>query len=137
MENFFIDDKFYSDLSDLMDEMDIEEENINELPDDWSEKIQLSKLEKMFVLKKSFVVDAINQQTDRWEDRYPEDPSGKLLDEIEKAIESGIDVDKINSLIPELYYPTEEFVTITKQDLIDWVRPTPTKQKLTGLKIGR
>lgn len=127
MENFFIDDKFYSDLSDLMDEMDIEEENINELPDDWSEKIQISKLEKMFVLKKSFVVDAINQQTDRWEDRYPEDASDKLLDQIEKAIESGIDIDKINSLIPELYYPTKEFVTITKQDLIDWVHPTPTK----------
>lgn len=81
MENFFIDDKFYSDLSDLMEDMDIEEENISELPDDWSEKIQLSKLEKMFVLKKSFVVDAINQQTDRWEDRYPEDASDKLLDQ--------------------------------------------------------
>lgn len=123
MENFFIDDKFYTDLSDLMDEIDIEEENINELPDDWSEKIQLSKLEKMFVLKKSFVVDAINQQTDRWEDRYPEDANDKLLDEIEKAIESGIDIDKINSLIPELYYPTNEFITITKQDLINWINP--------------
>jgi len=125
MENFFIDDSFYNDLSDMMDEMEIEEENISELPDDWSQKIQLSKLEKIFTLNKNFVTDAIIQKTDTWEERFPEDPNDSFMNKIEKAIESGIDIDKINSLLPELYYPTMEFVTITKKDLIDWTNPAP------------
>ncbi len=121
MENFFIDEKFYSDLSDLMDEMEIEEDNIHELPDDWSQKIQLSKLEKIFTLDKKFVADAIMQKTDTWEERFPEDPSDKFMKKIEMAIENGIDIDKMNALIPELYYPINEFVTITKKDLIEWI----------------
>jgi len=125
MENFFIDDSFYNDLSDMMDEMEIEEENISELPDDWSQKIQLSKLEKIFTLNKNFVTDAIIQKTDTWEERFPEDTNDSFMNKIEKAIESGIDIDKINSLLPELYYPTMEFVTITKKDLIDWTNPAP------------
>ncbi len=121
MENFFIDETFYTDFSDLMDEMEIEEDNIHELPDDWSQKIQLSKLEKIFTLDKKFVADAIMQKTDTWEERFPEDPSDRFMKKIEMAIENGIDIDKMNALIPELYYPINEFVTITKKDLIEWI----------------
>lgn len=121
MEHFFIDDKFYNDLSDLIDEMEIKVDNIHELPDDWSQKIQLSKLEKIFTLDKKFVADAIMQKTQTWEERFPEDPSDRFMNDIQMAVENGIDIDKMNAFIPELYYPTMEFVTITKQDLIDWI----------------
>jgi hypothetical protein len=54
MENFFYDDRFCSDISDLMDVFDIDDENLAELEDDWSVTCEETTLEKMFVVRKEF-----------------------------------------------------------------------------------
>ena len=119
MENFFIDGKFYNDLSELMDDRDIQDDELHLLDGDWCETAKQSKLEKIFTLKKDFVVNAIIEQTDTWEERFPED-SDDLFEEIKKAVEQGIDLEKMNNLLPELYYPDGVKFKITKQDLIDY-----------------
>ncbi len=118
MENFFYDDKFCSDLSDLFDIFDIDDENIAELPDDWSATCEETTLEKMFEIKKDFAVNAIVEQTDTWEERFPEE-SDDLFKRIKKAISDAIDIDKLNEAIPSLYYANGKKFVITKQDLID------------------
>lgn len=121
MKNFFLDDKFCSDLSDLMDAYDWDEEDLQYLSDDWKVEVMDSTLEKIFQFKMSDLVGDIIERTDRWEERFPEE-STDTFDALEKAIASGIDLEKINAAIPSLYYPADKSFTITKQDLIDYCK---------------
>jgi hypothetical protein len=123
MENFFYDDRFCSDISDLMDIFDIDEENLSELEDNWMATCEETTFEKMFVLKKEFVLNAILNQTDTWEDRFPEE-SDDLFKKIEKAIGESIDIEKLNDGIPSLYYPNGKKFIVTKKDLIDYCSPS-------------
>lgn len=122
MENFFYEDRFCSDLGDLMDELGLyEESDINELDENWSVDVMETKSEKIFVLKKDFVLGAVMNATDKWEERFPED-SGDVFKQIEKAVGDSIDIDKMNELLPSLWYPSDSKVVVTKQDLIDYCK---------------
>ena len=119
MENFFCGDRFCSDLSDLMDVFDIDDEKLNELENGWSAEIEEGSLQKIFVLKKDFIKDVIIEQTERWDDRFPEEPDS-VFDDIEEAINQSIDIDKLNELLPSLYYPNGKTQVVTKSDLIQY-----------------
>jgi hypothetical protein len=121
-ENFYYEDVFCSDISELMWQLDLDEEHIEWLPDDWKVEVMGASLEKMFTLTKEFIVGKIMRATDRWEERFPED-SDRVDKKIQTAIETGIDTEKINELIPSLYYPNDTEYTITKADLIEWCKP--------------
>lgn len=114
MENFFIDDKFYFDLQELMDDLDISDEEIPDLPEDWSCKLELTTLEPMFKLK---AIDVAEMLYNNNEERYSEDAPEE--EKIVKALKECVDWDKLNSMIPQLYYPNGKFVTITKKDLLE------------------
>lgn len=117
MEPFYVEDKFYSEIEDYLIDVELEKEDIEKLPDDYKVDVLVGSLEKIFVLKKDRVVDAIVDMTDTWEERFPED-SHDVFEKIKKAISESIDIDKMNSLLPSLYYPTGEDGVITKQDLL-------------------
>lgn len=125
MENFFEDDKFHSDLESLMSDHDLnEDEDIKDLDDDWHIDCEGSSLEKIFVLTEDSIVNSILGHIDRWEDRFPaEDYDDRTSDSIHKAIRQGIDIVKMNSLIPELYYPNGKKFKITKKDLLEYINP--------------
>lgn len=112
-------DAFCSDISDLMDVLDIAEEKVNELDEDWKVEVIECSLEKIFKLEKDVIVSEILDKTNKWEDRFPEE-SEQTDKKIRKAISAGIDIDKINSLLPSLYYPNKNKVTITKKDLVEF-----------------
>lgn len=120
MEHFFYSDIFCSDINDLIEELELNDEEINDLNDDWKIVAQATTEEPIFQFKKQFVIDCIVNNTDTWEDRFPEDSTTTFKD-IEKAIEQGIDIEKINELLPRLYYPNGEKFEITKQDLLDHI----------------
>lgn len=120
MEHFFLEDRFYHELGDLIDDLFPEDGAVEALDDDYSIRVQESKLEPMFQLTKKEVAHVINQYIgDTHEDRFNPDDDG-TDDEITKALEKCFDAKKFNSLVPKLYYPTT-FVTITKQDLLDYL----------------
>ena len=48
MENFFYEDTFCYDIEDLAAVLDINEDNVNALKDDWQVKVELSNLETIF-----------------------------------------------------------------------------------------
>ena len=116
MQNFFIEEKFYSDLSDFAEEFSKDE--IEEMSDDIEWTAENSDLEPIFQLSAGFVVDSIMDNTDRFEDRFPED-SDEIEEQIKTAIQGAIDFDKLNKSLPELYYPNGEMFKITKADLVE------------------
>lgn len=122
MTNFFYGEEFHSDLESLLYSLSLQNsEDVKNLDDDWSLEIQKSKLEKIFTLKKDFILNALLEITYTWEERFPE-KSDNLFDRIKNAFEQSIDFDNMNSLLPELYYPNGNFERITKNDLIEFIK---------------
>ena len=121
MEHFFLEDRFYGDLDDLINDLFPEDGDVEELDEDWSIRVMQSKLEPMFQMIKQEVVYVINQYIgDIHEDRFNPNGDGVAEREITEAITSCWDAKKFNSLVPKLYYPTT-FATISKQDLLDYL----------------
>lgn len=113
MENFFIDENFYSDLSELIEHTS-DEEDLSDIDDDWSVVCNESKLEKVVTLSTDWIIRYIG------EERFEED--GDTHEKVYDLLERRIDYEAINSRMPELYYPTRVKFTITKQDLLDYIK---------------
>lgn len=121
-ENFFYNDDFFRDMEDLMDDLNLKAEaDIYSLPDDWKIEAVESNLEKMFVLTNEYVIEAILGRTDIFEERFPEDDF-TCLNELRKVIPKCIDIEKMNQAVKELYYPNGKKITITKSDLIEYIK---------------
>jgi hypothetical protein len=114
MENFFVDDRFYSGLEDLIEDvLDWEEiDEIKELNDDWSIEVTESSLEPMIRFDINWILNRID------DDRLPEDcerTDRKLV----QLLKDNINFDAINAGMPELYYEKwNSKIKITKQDLM-------------------
>lgn len=112
MEDFFYDEEFYSDIENLMSDLDLNTiEDVQNLEDDYSLECTKSIIEPIFTLSAQWILERID------EERFSE--SGNELDSLEKTITENIDFDKVNSLIPKLCYETKEKFQITKQDLLN------------------
>lgn len=122
MENFFIDDRFYYNIEDLIEYLELnEEEELKNLPDDYEQEAIEGSLEAVFTLTKDWIVDTIIQRTDQFEGRFPDpidDDDEKTFNAIKNAIKESIDIDKLNSLIPKLWYGNGKKFKITKKDLL-------------------
>jgi hypothetical protein len=119
MEHFFYEDNFCLDLDDMVDILDVNEDNVNELDDDWFVKVELSDLESIFNIDAENLCQLL---ADANEDRLSEDfdEEAKVL----KAIKESIDFDKLNGALPKLYYPNNRFEIVTKIDLVEWFSQT-------------
>ena len=114
MENFFYDDKFYTDLGHLIDDIDLSEEDIINLPDDYSLDCKEATLELIITLSVDWIFDRMDQ------DRFSED--GNEREKLEKVLSENIDFEKINSLIPKLYYESRIKFKITKADILEYIK---------------
>lgn len=113
MENFFYDDMFCSDLEDLANIFDVDENNVNELDEDWRVLVQMSNLETIFKVNANLLCRLL---VDSNEDRFSFDFSEES--KVIKALEKTIDFEKLNEALPRLYYPKNDYETITKSDLV-------------------
>ena len=115
MEHFFYEDTFCSDLEDLANVFDIDEDNVNELKDDWQVRVELSDLEPIFNVDADNLCQLL---ADANEDRLSEDfdEEAKVL----KALKETIDFEELKEELPKLYYPNNKFEIITKADLVEW-----------------
>lgn len=89
MENFFYDDEFYHDLSDLLDQLDIDENTVNDLEEDYALSCNESVLEPVVKLTPDFIMDCID------EERFPENLDG-IHSKTYGIIENNIDFEKLN-----------------------------------------
>lgn len=122
MEHFFYDDRFCSDMSDLLLHLDMndDKEVIEALPDDYTIKVELSDLEPIIKDDANEIAEWVEDKAIQAnEDRFSEDNCDKESEKIKEAFKQSFDIEKFNSLLPKLYYPNNKFATITKQDLLN------------------
>lgn len=110
MTNFFIDDKFYSELIDFIEDEGWELEDVLCFDDDIIFIANESKLEKLVDFNTGWI-------TEQLENRLPEDDY--FYDQICKIFNDNIDFEKINSLLPDVIIPLKKTFKITKGDLIE------------------
>jgi len=120
MEHFFLEDRFYSDLDDYINDCFLDDGAVESLEDDWSIRVQESKLEPMFQVDRDEInLVLMNHFLEKHEGRFPHDRDDEE-NYIESALYDCVNVDQLNRSIPELYYPAG-YATITKQDLLDFL----------------
>lgn len=116
MENFFYNDNFYSDMESFIHENFDDESEIAELDDDKLFLCKGSKLEQILKLSAEWIAERIDDE------RFSENNNENEVEKIMKVLSGNIDFDKINALLPELYYEDyKDKFTITKQDLLDQI----------------
>lgn len=112
MKHFFYEDKFYHDLGDLIDEWG--EDEVKNFPDDWSITVEEATEEPILTLSTEWIIERIDDE------RWTED--GDEWHKVHKVLVDNIDFQKINTLMPKLWYETRKKVTITKADLLDYMK---------------
>ena len=110
MRDFFVNGDFYLDLKEYCDYNEIELDDIN---DDDSLRVELSELEPVFQIHVEMLMGFID------EDRI----NDYTCDDILKVLQDNIDFERINSLMPNLYYPNNKFHTFTREDFINALKP--------------
>jgi hypothetical protein len=117
LENFFYADEFFcSTIEDLVEHLE-RDADIGDLPEDWETKVELTELEKVFEFDDDFVDSLIDWAIDANEERFDTE-NYKIIERVKQAFLLGIDKEKIAKTLPELYYGTGKFVTVTKKDLL-------------------
>ena len=110
-EPFYIDDKYYYSIDDLRDEIASDDCDIEDLPEDYEITATRSKLLPIIQYKAEDMAEMA--------DEFSEQNYDQEYDLILKAIKECCDFEKLNSMIPKLWYemPSQKF-KITKQDLL-------------------
>ena len=121
MENFFHNDDFYHDVDNFLDQLEIDEKNVNDLPEDYTEEIEHTTEEKIFQVDINIFIDAVMNDCQSSEDRFPEDTEG-IDEQIKKAIIASIDIAKLNELLPSLHYMNGIKETFTKSDFVNFCK---------------
>jgi len=116
MENFNYNGNFYAELYDLAEDLEYWKEDLllEEYPVDFTLKIDLMELRPIVEFTPESIAEGCILD-DRYSEENAEDEYAKII----KALTENIDFEKLNSLIPKLYYATGKTQLITKQDLID------------------
>ena len=99
---------FYHELSDLVADLDLDEFEIGD-----TITVEDCDLEPIAMLSAEILMNCLESEL---EERYSEngDEYGKVL----KVLKENIDFDKINSLLPKLWYPNGKEITFTYEELM-------------------
>ena len=110
-EPFFSNNKYYDSVESLIDEIVLNDCDIEELPDDY--EIQATRAQLLPIIQ--YKADDLLEMADE----FSEENCDREVEQILNAIKECCDFDKLNSMIPKLWYemPTERFI-ITKADLL-------------------
>lgn len=115
MENFFYNDKFYIDLTTLCEDYGWDIEDMESLPIDFKIEVEGSQLKPIVKIDAEWITERID------EERFSENGCDEEFSKIMEILNENCDFEKINSLLPKLYYSDRSKHYFTKQDLIDAV----------------
>lgn len=111
---YAIDDRFYSEIQDIAE--DLEYDFLIAQADDFTVEAYECDLERIGFLDGSVISERVFD-----EDRFTEEMADDQ-EKIAKILDENIDFDKINSLLPKLWYASNRKVIFTKQELIDEIK---------------
>ena len=113
-EKFFFNYNFFFYFESFFFQNFDDESEIAELDDDKLFLCKGSKLEPILKLSAEWIAERIDDE------RFSENNNENEVEKIMKVLSGNIDFDKINALLPKLYYENyKDKFTITKQDLLD------------------
>jgi len=115
MENIFFNDQFYSDFNDLCEHNEWDKDEIESFPEDFTIEVYECTLEPIEQISSAWITERMD------EERFSELRCDEETTAICKILDEHIDFDKINSLIPKLYYPKTKKTIVTKQQLLELV----------------
>jgi hypothetical protein len=119
MENFFVNENFFSELCDFCNYEDIHsKEDAEELPDDWRVTAEKASMEPLLRLAEQDIKDWVEKLSDYYSERFPED-ADNTIDRLEALLIKHIPLEKINEEMCKGYYPDGNKFDITKQDIIN------------------
>lgn len=112
---YYYNEIFYNELDDLIDDLDFEN-HPDELSDDFEIVYQECELQPIFKLDVEKIAEIL---TDCFEDRFSEDNLGNENELLRKALKQSVDFEKLNSLLPEFWYPKREILKLTKSEIME------------------
>lgn len=113
-EQFFWSDEFYHDMGDFIDSIaDDYKEDFSDMEDTWSVKCYEAELQPMLKISKDTFYELA-------EERFPED-NDRIEQQFSKALDL-IPFDQVMEAMPKLYYQTRKTFTITKQDILEYIK---------------
>lgn len=107
---YAIDDRFFSEVQDIAEHL--EYEFLVEQTDDFTVEAYECDLETIGLLDGSIIAERAFDE-DRFSENMDEDQ-----ERIAKILDANIDFEKINSLLPKLWYASDRKVIFTKAELI-------------------
>ena len=115
MENFFYNDIFFNDLLECCNYYEWDTEELNLLPKNFHIKIELTTIAPLVVFDSEWMTERINER------RFSENNGDKETTKIMNILDENIDFEKINKLIPKMYYINGKLQIVTKKELLEWV----------------
>jgi uncharacterized protein YozE (UPF0346 family) len=107
---YAIDDRFFTETQDIAEYL--EYEFLVEQADDFTVEAYECDLEIIGFLNGKIIAERVFD-----EDRFSEEMNDDQ-EKISKILDANIDFEKINSLLPKLWYPSDRKVIFTKAELI-------------------
>jgi len=107
---YAIDDRFFSEVQDIAEHL--EYEFLVEQTDDFTVEAYECDLELIGFLSGETIAERVFEE-DRFSENMDEDQ-----ERIAKILDANIDFEKINSLLPKLWYTSDRKVIFTKAELI-------------------
>jgi len=115
---FFLDDTFYSSHEEYI--QDLSESMTPELlKEDFGEIVEGSSLQPIIDFNDSAINNMAEALYSINEERFSEHSGEEEVKKIEKALKESIDFEKLNLLMPKLYYPSGKKYVIEKKDVYD------------------
>ena len=105
----YYNENFYHELSDLVADIDLETFKVGD-----TITVEDCDLEPIGKISAELLTELLMEQ---WEDRRSED--GNEDDKTELVLSENIDFDKINGLLPKLWYPNGKEITFTYEQLME------------------
>ena len=104
-------DNYYDELSDIIEDIDVESLKEGDVI-----KCGNCTLEPIITLTANMIVDSLENHL---EERHSEDNVQEELQQITNVLKENIDFDKINSLLPKLWYPNGKEIVFTYEQIMN------------------
>ena len=114
MEKFYIGDRFFNDIGDYVEFLGLDEEEIENLPNDWEEEIELSEKKPFCQIDSTYLYEKLMEDFIDNEDIVNDTTFEKNL---KILLGSYIDFKSLNEKMLPLYFPTNKKYTLKKEDL--------------------
>lgn len=96
-----------------MDNLEIEDEQVASLADDWSVEVREARIEPLLELSVDWIMERID------EERFSEE--GNESDKVENALKL-INFEAVNKAMPKMWYESVNKFEIKKKDLLDYIQ---------------